>query len=44
MDPMKWLVAALSTAALLFSGYAVYKTKRMEAALKPQVRLIAVAR
>jgi hypothetical protein len=41
MDLMKWLIVALSTIALLFSIYAVYKAKRIEAATKPQIRLIA---
>ncbi len=41
MDSMKWLIAALAIIALLFSGYAVYKTRRIEAAMKPQVRLTA---
>jgi outer membrane lipoprotein-sorting protein len=43
MDPMKWLIAALAIIALLVSGYAVYQTKRIEAAIKPHVRLIAAA-
>jgi membrane protease YdiL (CAAX protease family) len=41
MDAMKWLIAALAFIALLVSGYAVYQTKRIEAATKPHVRFIA---
>jgi hypothetical protein len=42
MDLMKWFIAALSVIALLFSAYAVYVTRRMEAASKPHIRLIEV--
>jgi len=44
MDPMKWLIAALAAIALLFSAYTVYKTKRLEAATKPRIRLIAAVK
>ena len=40
MDRMKWFIAALSTIALLLSSYAVYMTRRMEAASKPRIQLI----
>ena len=42
-NSMKWLMLVLLTVALLLSGYALYQTKRTEAAMKPQVRLIRVA-
>jgi hypothetical protein len=37
---MRWLVLALVAAALMLSGYAMYKAKKVESAAKPQVRLI----
>jgi hypothetical protein len=40
---MKWLVGFLVMVALLLSGYAVYKTRRLESATKPQIHPIASA-
>jgi hypothetical protein len=37
---MKWLVSGLLAAALVLSGYAVYKVKKLESAAKPQFRPI----
>jgi hypothetical protein len=42
---MKWLVGFLLLVALGLSGYAVYKTKKLEADSKPKLRpIMAVAR
>ncbi len=38
---MKWLVAALLTLMLLLTGYTLYRTRRLEAQMKPRVQLIA---
>jgi len=40
---MKWVIGIVAMVALLLSGYAVYRTRRIEAASKPQVHLIAEA-
>lgn len=41
LSVMKWIVGFLLAVGLLLSSYAVYKTKRLELAAKPQVHLIA---
>jgi hypothetical protein len=38
-----WLVGFLVMVALLLSGYAVYKARRLESATKPQIHPIASA-
>jgi hypothetical protein len=40
---MKWLFGFLLMVALLLSGYAVYKARRLESATKPQIHPIASA-
>jgi len=39
---MKWLIAIMLAASVLLSAYAVCRTKRIEAATKPRMQLIAL--
>jgi len=41
---MKWLIVSLLGVTVLLLAYLVYKTNRIEDAVTPGVRLIAVAR